>query len=120
MALILDEEYDPAAVQRRVGRGLVSPRGEQLHAGSGSNSPNDPGRQAVAGLPNAPLKTNRGFKDASPAIEGLLDGPVGVATYAGKSLTAANYLFVVDTNNNRISTIKSGLRNDKVAHILNK
>ena len=58
--------------------------------------------QTVAGLPNAPLKTNRGFKDASPAIEGLLDGPVGVATYAGKSLTAANYLFVVDTNNNRI------------------
>lgn len=61
----------------------------------------------VAGHPSAPLERGCGFRDAQPAQFAYFDRPLGIAANPLTSLTDDVFLYVADTDNNRIRGVSA-------------
>ena len=61
----------------------------------------------VAGNPSAPLSSGCGYADSQPSTLAYFNKPSGVAVKPGTSLTDTNFMYLADTNNNRIRAISA-------------
>jgi hypothetical protein len=61
----------------------------------------------VAGHPSAPLENGCGFRDAQPPQFAYFSRPLGIAVNPATSLTDTTFLYVADTDNNRIRGVSA-------------
>jgi hypothetical protein len=59
----------------------------------------------VAGSPSAPLENSCGFADGQPSLTAKFSNPTGLAASFNSSLTDDIYLYIADSENNRIRAL---------------